>query len=85
MNRPKLVPATCETCGQSFQARASDVRRGFGKACSRRCGGHLHNQGQRQASRAAEGASHPFQEGARLNEQNLPCVKPSAPHDVEKC
>ena len=62
MNRPKLTPAICSACGQSFQARASDVRRGFGRACSRRCGGILRGRAKAQASHPSEPASHPIPE-----------------------
>lgn len=60
MNRPKLAPAICAACAQPFQARASDVRRGFGRACSPRCSGKLRGLGHRPASHPSAVASHPL-------------------------
>lgn len=60
MNRPKLTPATCAACGQPFQARASDVRRGLGRACSRPCSGRLRGLGHRPASHPVAEAPGPF-------------------------
>lgn len=36
---PEMMDRTCanKTCGKKFQARATDVRRGWGKFCSKRC------------------------------------------------
>jgi hypothetical protein len=33
------VERTCEVCGTKFMATAWDVSRGYGRACSRKCGG----------------------------------------------
>lgn len=57
MNRHKRLAVACAVCGRPFQARASDVNRGFGRACSRPCGGKL---GIRPASHPFTEASHPL-------------------------
>ena len=31
---------TCQHCGKGFKAKPSEVRRGFGRYCSRSCAGH---------------------------------------------
>lgn len=33
----KRIPAVCEHCGQSFMARAFQVKKGYGRYCSRPC------------------------------------------------
>ena len=63
MNQPKMVARTCEACGQPFQARAKDVRRGFGRACSLVCSGKLRGKAQRPASHPFPEGSHPIQRG----------------------
>ncbi|QMP19206.1 hypothetical protein [Pseudomonas phage Persinger] len=40
MNRkpqPLMVDRECANCGQSFKARASDARRGWGLYCGKSC------------------------------------------------
>lgn len=37
MTRERSVPRTCEYCGEVFRTHASEVKRGNGKFCSRRC------------------------------------------------
>jgi len=59
MNSHRLVARVCEACGQAFQARAADVRRGFGRACSRICAGKCRRPAKVQAP-----ASHPFTLGS---------------------
>ena len=61
MNRPRLIARVCQACGQPFQARAADVCRGFGRACSPRCSGRLRRRPQPPAS-------HPFTEGSHLSQ-----------------
>ncbi|WP_244115566.1 hypothetical protein [Burkholderia gladioli] len=34
---PKMVDRKCNRCGRSFQARAADVKRGWGRFCSKSC------------------------------------------------
>jgi hypothetical protein len=34
---PKMVDRKCKCCGTSFQARAVDVKRGWGRYCSKSC------------------------------------------------
>lgn len=57
MNQHHRLERLCAVCAQSFKARASDVRRGKGRLCSKRCSGRL--GGQTQASRPLMEASHP--------------------------
>lgn len=33
----KMVDKSCERCGADFQARAVDIKRGWGKFCSKSC------------------------------------------------
>lgn len=37
MIRGKMVDRTCQNCKTSFQAREADVKRGWGKFCSKSC------------------------------------------------
>lgn len=37
-NSHKRVEIVCEGCGGPGKARADNVRKGFGRFCSRRCG-----------------------------------------------
>ena len=71
MNRPKLIDRICQECGASFQARESDVRRGFGKTCSRTCAGMCHKprKTQAQASHPSTVASHPQSSNVAKNNQ----------------
>jgi hypothetical protein len=85
MNQHKRIERTCVTCGQRFGARAADVRRGFGRACSRRCGGNLNAQGQRLASRAAEAASNPFQMKFEVAGSPSPACESSTTQNVNEC
>jgi predicted nucleic acid-binding Zn-ribbon protein len=32
-----MIQRTCSTCGQKFDAREADVRRGWAKCCSKSC------------------------------------------------
>ncbi|KUZ78481.1 hypothetical protein WI37_11040 [Burkholderia ubonensis] len=34
---PKMVDRQCSRCGKPFQARAADVKRGWGRFCSKSC------------------------------------------------
>ncbi|KVG33833.1 hypothetical protein WJ30_07110 [Burkholderia diffusa] len=34
---PRMVDRTCEGCGKPFRARAADVKRGWGRFCSKPC------------------------------------------------
>ncbi|CAJ5553479.1 Uncharacterised protein [Burkholderia pseudomallei] len=34
---PRMVDRKCESCGKSFRARAADVKRGWGRFCSKSC------------------------------------------------
>lgn len=34
---PQMVDRTCEGCGKPFRARAADVKRGWGRFCSKSC------------------------------------------------
>lgn len=34
---PKMVDRICKSCRQPFKARAADVKRGWGKFCSKSC------------------------------------------------
>ncbi|BAO20641.1 hypothetical protein [Pseudomonas phage PPpW-3] len=34
---PRMVERTCASCGQAFNARATDVKRGWGVYCSKSC------------------------------------------------
>lgn len=36
-NQPKREDRECGGCGKTFPARVSDLKRGFGRYCSRRC------------------------------------------------
>jgi ribosomal protein S27AE len=36
MGRPTVLK-TCEVCGETFLARSFDIKRGYGKLCSRKC------------------------------------------------
>jgi len=51
--KPRLIDRQCAACEIQFQARAADVRRGLGRACSPRCSGRLGGRPK---------ASHPVQE-----------------------
>lgn len=33
----KMTQVECRCCGKKFSARAADVKRGWGKYCSKRC------------------------------------------------
>ncbi len=67
MNRHKLIEATCAICGQPFQARAADVRRGFGRTCSSTCAGKRPKKdGESPASHPLQVASHPSERPDQL-------------------
>lgn len=34
---PRMVERTCAGCGKAFNARAADVKRGWGLFCSKSC------------------------------------------------
>lgn len=34
---PSMTQRTCKTCKRPFQARTADVRRGWGRYCSKTC------------------------------------------------
>ncbi|USB88783.1 hypothetical protein [Burkholderia cenocepacia] len=34
---PRMVERKCERCGLPFRARAADVKRGWGRFCSKSC------------------------------------------------
>lgn len=36
-NQPRTTPSNCDACGKSFLAREKDLRRGYGRLCSRGC------------------------------------------------
>lgn len=76
MNAPRRIPRQCLACQGSFEARASDVRRGFGLACSPRCSGKLGGRGRGKASHPLALGSHPFQGQEPKTNQEAPC--PSA-------
>lgn len=60
MNQHRKIERPCAGCGQSFMARAADVRRGLGKACSVRCSGKLGGRPETKASHPFTEASHPI-------------------------
>ena len=46
MNKRSTVPATCQHCGEVFQARCDSVAVGKGRFCSRECSGHARFTGK---------------------------------------
>lgn len=40
---PSMVEQTCR-CGEKFMARVADVKRGWGKSCSKSCAASLSNK-----------------------------------------
>ena len=63
MNRHRLLIRSCQACGCAFQARAADVRRGFGRACSPRCGGKLRGTAHPPGSHPVAFESRPDSDG----------------------
>lgn len=59
--KPRLIDRECAACDAPFQARATDVRRGLGRACSPRCSGRLGGRPKTKASHPSEKCSHPIQ------------------------
>ncbi|HEV2591028.1 MAG TPA: helix-turn-helix domain-containing protein [Gaiellaceae bacterium] len=41
-NEPQIKPRPCEVCGAEFRPSPKQVRNGFGRFCSRKCGGEAH-------------------------------------------
>lgn len=49
---PRMVDHVCENCGRQHRVRAIELRRGWGKTCSRVCAAELREKMKREAANA---------------------------------
>ena len=54
---PSMIDVKCMSCGNSFEARAADVKRGWGKYCSKSC--KAHQQTKKQSKNKSKHKGYP--------------------------
>jgi len=58
------VAKRCECCGAEMAVRAADIKRGWGRYCSKRCKAVAHDRREGGSYRAYAATIHPFSQEA---------------------